>query len=219
MRAYNERLLLTLIRREIALPKAELARRTGLSAQTTSVIMRALEADGLLQRGTPVRGRIGQPSIPLSIDPDGAFFYGLHIGRRRAVMALLDFSGQVLQLWSREYRYPEPGELLAFIDSCLGREADLLKSTLRQRVAGFGVAIPFGLWHWADQAGAPPEVLNAWKQRNFRQTLAKLVSCPVFLQNDASAACNAELVFGSSVRDLHDLLYLYIDTFVGGASH
>ena len=45
MRAYNERLVLSLIRRSGPTSKAEIARLTGLSAQTVSVIMRALEAD------------------------------------------------------------------------------------------------------------------------------------------------------------------------------
>ena len=59
MRDYNERLVLSLVRRHGALAKSEIARMTGLSAQTVSVIMRALEQDGLLLRGEPVRGRIG----------------------------------------------------------------------------------------------------------------------------------------------------------------
>ena len=46
MRAHNERLVLSLIRRHGATAKADIARATGLSAQTVSVIMRALEADG-----------------------------------------------------------------------------------------------------------------------------------------------------------------------------
>src|SRR6218665_3234242 len=65
VRAYNERLVLSLVRRHGSQSKAEIARRTGLSAQTVSVIMRSLEKDGLLIRGAPVRGRVGQPSIPL----------------------------------------------------------------------------------------------------------------------------------------------------------
>lgn len=216
MRAYNERLILTVVRREGALPKAELARRTGLSAQATSVIMRSLESDGLLQRQTPVRGRVGQPSVPMAIAPQGAFFYGLHIGRRRAEMVLLDFGGQMRKLWHCEYRYPASDALLAFVSSCLAEESKLLDSTARQRVAGFGVAMPFGLWFWADQAGAPQNVLNEWKQRNFRVKLSTLMACPVFLQNDASAACSAELVFGDSDANLQDLVYFYVDTFVGG---
>ena len=38
VRAYNERLVLSLVRRHVSLPKSEIARRTGLSAQTASVI-------------------------------------------------------------------------------------------------------------------------------------------------------------------------------------
>ena len=48
VRLYNERLVLSLIRRHASLPKAEIARLTGLSAQTISVIMRQLETDGLV---------------------------------------------------------------------------------------------------------------------------------------------------------------------------
>ena len=68
---------------------------TGLSAQTVSVIMRALEQEGLLLRGEPVRGRIGQPSVPMSLDADGAFFVGLKVGRRSADLTLIDFMGRV----------------------------------------------------------------------------------------------------------------------------
>ena len=61
VRAYNERLVLSLVRRNAGLSKADIARLSGLSAQTVSVIMRALEKDGLLMRGTPVRGKVGKP--------------------------------------------------------------------------------------------------------------------------------------------------------------
>ena len=77
MRDYNERLVLSLVRQHSALAKTDIARMTGLSAQTVSVIMRALEQDGLLLRGAPLRGKIGQPSIPMSLAADGAFFLGL----------------------------------------------------------------------------------------------------------------------------------------------
>ena len=82
MRAYNERLVLSIVRRDDGLAKSDIARLTGLSAQTVSVIVRGLEADGLLMRGEPVRGKIGQPSVPMRLVPEGAFFFGLKIGRR-----------------------------------------------------------------------------------------------------------------------------------------
>ena len=44
MRQLNERLVLTLLRRFGPMPKSAIARLTGLSAQTVSVIIRALDA-------------------------------------------------------------------------------------------------------------------------------------------------------------------------------
>ena len=69
MRDHNERLVLSLVRRHGSLAKSDIARMTRLSAQTVSVIMRELEDDGLLLREEPVRGKIGQPSIPMSPTP------------------------------------------------------------------------------------------------------------------------------------------------------
>jgi hypothetical protein len=89
VRAYNERLILSFVRRHGSLPKAEITKLTGRSAQTISVIVRALEADGLLPRMEPRRGRIGQPSVPLRLDPDGAYSLGLKIGRRSANLILM----------------------------------------------------------------------------------------------------------------------------------
>ena len=82
MRAHNERLVLSLIRKHGPMAKAAIARITGLSAQTVSVIMRALEADGLLVKGEPVRGKVGQPSVPMGLRAEGAYFLGLKVGRR-----------------------------------------------------------------------------------------------------------------------------------------
>src|SRR5262249_34990328 len=95
MRDSNERLVLSLVRPHGSLAKTEIARMTGLSAQTVSVIMRELEEEGLLFRQEPVRGKIGQPSIPMALNPDGAYFLGLKIGRRSAELVLIDFLGKV----------------------------------------------------------------------------------------------------------------------------
>ena len=115
MRAQNERLVLSLVRQHGALAKSDIARITGLSAQTVSVIMRALEQDGLLLRGEPLRGRIGQPSVPMSLNPKGAFFLGLKIGRRSVDLTLVDFLGRVLATERQIYRYPTPSAVVAFV--------------------------------------------------------------------------------------------------------
>ncbi|TMV63445.1 FCD domain-containing protein [Thioclava sp. BHET1] len=67
IRAYNERLVLSLLRRHEALAKSDLARISGLSAQTVSVIMRGLEAEGLIWRRQGKGTFIGQPPDPTGL--------------------------------------------------------------------------------------------------------------------------------------------------------
>ena len=95
VRLYNERLVCrcskTLHR---SLSKAEIARLTGLSTQTCSVIVKQLEEEELVLRAQPLRGKVGQPAITQS-NPEGAFSIGLNFGRRRAELVLMDFGGAV----------------------------------------------------------------------------------------------------------------------------
>ncbi len=215
MRAHNERLVLSLVRQQGALSKSDIARITGLSAQTVSVIMRSLEQDGLLLRGEPVRGRIGQPSVPMSLAPGGAYFFGLKIGRRSADLALVDFLGRVRGARRKVYRYPTPDTVVAFVAEALPALLAALPAGHRDRVGGLGVAMPFQLWNWVDYIGAPQAAMDVWRDRDVQAELAALAGMPVYVQNDATAACGAELVFGTGDRPM-DFLYFYFGYFIGG---
>ena len=215
MRAHNERLVLSLVRQQVALAKSDIARISGLSAQTVSVIMRSLEQDGLLLRGEPQRGRIGQPSVPMSIAPEGAYFLGLKIGRRSADLALVDFVGRVRGARRQVYRYPTPDAVVAFVAEALPALIALVPKAQRGRIGGMGVAMPFQLWNWVQYIGAPQAEMDAWRNRDVQAELAALSGMPVYVQNDATAACGAELVFGTGERP-KDFLYFYFGYFIGG---
>ncbi|UUV08484.1 ROK family transcriptional regulator [Ruegeria sp. YS9] len=215
MRARNERLVLSLVRRHQALAKSELARMTGLSAQTVSVIMRQLEKDGLLLRGEPVRGKVGQPSVPMRLNPDGAFFFGLKVGRRSTELVLTDFVGNVRQRKRRTYDYPTPKATLEFSTQSLGKMMSSMSPEAKGRIAGLGIAMPFYLWDWAQALQVPQEEMDPWRVSDLKADLAGRLDMPVFLQNDATAACGAELVFGPADGP-RDFLYFYIGFFIGG---
>jgi predicted NBD/HSP70 family sugar kinase len=215
VRAYNERLVLSLVRRLSSLPKAEIARSTGLSAQTASVIVKALESDGLLLRMEPNRGRVGQPSVPLKLNPDGAYALGLHIGRRTASLMMMDFIGSVRDQIRCSFAYPDVGDLLAFTADSLTEITGKLSSEQKQRIAGLGVAVPFELWNWRSEVGAPHSSLEAWRNCNLQVELESLSGLPVSISNDATAACGAELTFGSG-RAYEDFLYIFVGYFAGG---
>ncbi len=215
LRAYNERLVLSLVRRFGNLAKADIARSTGLSAQTVSVIMRSLEKDGLLLRGPTTKGRVGQPSVPMSLNPRGAFSIGLKVGRRTADIILIDFLGNILLHVHRAFDFSLPKGILEFVTSGAQKISEFLSPDEMARVAGIGIAAPFEMWNWAYEVGAPQAELDAWRDFDLTAEVAKLVAYPVFLQNDATSACGAELVFGAGPK-YSNFLYFYIGSFVGG---
>src|SRR5690606_21021590 len=119
----------------------------GLTAQTIGLITARLDEDQLLTREAPVRGKVGQPSVPIGLNPDGAFAIGIKIGRRSADWLLVDFTGRVRDRLVLDYPFPDSETLLPVIEANMNQ---LLRSLggLRSRVVGVGVAAPFQLGGW-----------------------------------------------------------------------
>ena len=215
VRLYNERLLLSLVRRFGSLSKIEVARLTGLSVQSTSAIMNRLQAEGLLKREAPLRGRVGQPTIPMSIDPEGAYSLGLKIGRRSCDLVLVDFRGAICQRAYRAYSFPTPNTVLAFVRDSVPSLAGSLSASQKQRIVGLGVAAPFELWSWETEIGAPQGAMNVWRHFDAESEIAAACAYPTTLCNDGTAACAAEFFFGRCWRH-RDFLYFFVGEFLGG---
>lgn len=214
LRDQNARLLLSFIRRHGAMPSAELARRTGLSAQTVSNIVRALETDGLLQRGEAVKGRVGKPSVPMSLSPKGTYGLGLSVGRRSLEMTLVDFVGR--QIDSEMAPYPYPSKSFVFDFACKQTTALLQRNKIdRDKVAGLGLARPNRIWEWGEFVGAPQSEMLEWRDLDLEGELAALTGFSIVPGNDATAACVAEHLLGRG-HELSDFAYIFIGSFVGG---
>lgn len=202
----NERQILSLIRRRGPLPRALLAQETGVSPQAITNLSRKLIQNGFLAEEEVVRGKVGQPSTPLALAPGGAMFLGLKIGRRLVELALVDFVGQIKVHRQEIYGHPTPGRVLAFARQGI---ATLMGATPEPgRIAGLGIAVPFRLWDWGAE-------MTAWHDVDLAACLSGDLPFPVFLENDASTACAAELIFGRSALP-RDFVHVYVAHFAGG---
>ena len=96
----------------------------------------------------------------MSLDPEGAFFLGAKVGRRSLDFVLVDFVGGIRHRAATAYpfptvrrdRRPDPSAEVAACEALLGDRAD--------RIAGLGLAMPFELWSWAEEIGAPEAELG-----------------------------------------------------------
>ncbi|MEM8569793.1 MAG: ROK family transcriptional regulator [Pseudomonadota bacterium] len=214
VRAHNERLIMSVVQRHGEMPGTEIAKATGLSAQTVSNILRKLQDEGFLLRRSPKRGRVGKPSVPIAVDPDGALAFGLKIGRRSADLALTNMHGDILAQSQTTYRYPMPEAMLNYLSEGFENLASSLTAYQRRRICGIGIAAPSEIWSWVDVLGAPEE-FTIWREIDFPGEAARITDLPLFTENDATAACQAEHIFGRG-REFSDYAYFFIGSFIGG---
>ena len=215
VRDHNERLLLSLIQRHGGQPASDLAKRAGLSPPTVSSILRRLEMEGIVIRGEPVRGKVGKPSTPMLIHSDGAFSFGLKIGRRSAELALIDLGGAMRHERSTTYSRPLPDTVFAFLQEGISEITAQLTSDQKKRVCGLGVAVSFEIWNRSEQANVDRAEYPEWQSVDLCQALHGQTGLPVSILNDATAACQAEHTFGRG-KEFQDYAYFFIGAYIGG---
>ena len=218
MRQFNERIVLQTIRHHGAIAKADIARLTQLSTQTVSIIVNRLEADGLLIKQDRVRGKIGQPSVPLSLNPNGAFSLGLQVGRRSLEVVVTDFLGLTRHQLQFIYPYPDPEVVLPNIKLALAQ----MQQTMGEdwaRTVGIGLTAPLSMHKWSnllgDSSPQSAQALKSWEHFDLLGAVQALTNLPVEFAKDTTSACMAEMLQGHGIS-VNNFLYVFVGTFVGG---
>ena len=215
MRAYNRRMILNLIRQNGAQPKAEMARATGLSAQTVSVIVNELLKERLVRKEEKVRGYVGQPYTPISLNPGGALSIGLKIGRPSLELTLVNFIGGVEYYSSVQYDAPMRDDVIGHIEREFAKLFARTSDRQRQRIVGVGVAMPGQIGEWTEEIGLAPGDLDDWTGFDITGAIGSIANLPVEIFNDGTAACAAEMQVGDSLTQ-PCALYIFLGSFIGG---
>lgn len=134
----------TLLRAEKPMSRADLAKETGLTKATLSLLASMLIDSGVVQEGEPVVSTTyGRPSTPLEIHGGSIAGIGLQINTDGYGCLALDLNGDTLgQEWvSEDMTGTDPYEIFAKLDAM----AFPLESRLKRRgckVVGAGLALP-----------------------------------------------------------------------------
>ena len=215
VRDHNERLLLSLLQRNGPMPGSDLSKLAALSPPTVSSILRRLEGEGILERGDPVRGKVGKPSIPMRLASNGVFSFGLKIGRRSTDLVLIDLNGELREERQFTYPVPVPADIFAFLEDGVRDITDAMDPDHAARICGIGIAAPFELWNWPDPGMDMSAALAPWEAIDLRAEAQARTQLPVLLLNDATAACQAEHTYGRG-KEFRDYAYFFIGAFIGG---
>lgn len=209
---HNQRVTLHAIRINGPVTRAELARTTGLTAQSVANIARRLIKEGLVVEAGHARGARGQPATRLRINAEGCFAIGLNVDRDHVTMILLDFEGRVRSRISREIAFAAPAAVRAFAARGLKRLlADAEVS--RADVIGVGVAFPDDLTR--TRLPDQPDEYSVWARTPVDRLVGDALGLPVIVENDAAAAAIGELQFGAG-HTYRNFFYLLVTAALGG---
>ncbi|WP_027183698.1 ROK family transcriptional regulator [Desulfovibrio inopinatus] len=215
LRRFNERLVLRALRRMGEASKADLARFAGLTSAAVGGIVASLQDQNLIHHAGKRQGQRGQPATMLQLNARGVYGIGVRLDRTCIETALIDFDGKVHHRVFRETLLPSPELALTLVQNDIDQMLGILGPRRRQRLSGIGLAMPFNLDCWLRELDLPEQVFQEWTGVHFGQMLEAAVDFPVFLENDGTAACIAELLYGVG-RQMDDFLYIYLGPAVGG---
>lgn len=210
MRRFNERLILSAVRRLGGASKAELSRVTALSAQAVVRIVDELEAEGMLVQAGKRKGGMGQPATIFQINGKRGHTLGIEVGRNALTMVLLDFDGGCKALDRVPISFPSVRFVLNQIERF--SQAQALGST---NFMGVGIAMPWFLGEWRDEMGISDAQASEWHDPAVETRLRDGIAWPVHFENDGNAATLAQSLCGAA-RDIDDFLSVHLGTFVGG---
>lgn len=214
-RVHNLRTALELVRLTGPVSRAEIARQTGLTAQTVSNLVTVLLEQGLLLESGHRQGPRGRSSTLLELAADGAYSIGLDLDRGHLTGLLVDLSGQVRARVHRELAFPNPE---AALDLMVSSVDELAAAVETRRVWGVGVGFPGPL---RISEGVVDNIINTegfpgWENVSVRELLGRRVEFDVFLENNATAAAMGESYYGAG-RTLDSYFYAFLGVGLGGA--
>ncbi len=212
-RAHNRRAVIETIRLNGQRTRAEVARLTALTPQTVSNIAAELLDGGMLLAGEPMReGARGQPAIPLSINPDGAYSLGIQLDTQSLIAVAVDLAGQCRARVEAPVQRPDPQLALPLIEEVVGRlRAD--SGIDWGRVLGLGLVMP-GPFGVEGMSSVGPTTLPGWEEVDAAAQLERRLDLPVLLEKDATAAAIGERLYGRAAA-LRNFVYLFIGAGLG----
>jgi predicted NBD/HSP70 family sugar kinase len=203
--------LLRLIREEVAVTRADLARVTGLARSTVAQRVDALLAQGLVYEagGTSTGGR---PPTVLAFNRVAGVVLVADLGATHARVAVSDLTGAPL------------AELAADLDIALGPEhalewvagrfTELLDEIGRSPgdVRGIGVGVP-GPVEFASGRPVNPPIMPGWDDFPIPDWFASRYRAPVLVDNDVNIMARGE--HWMHWREIEHLLLIKVGTGIG----
>jgi predicted NBD/HSP70 family sugar kinase len=203
--------ILELVRSELAVTRADLVARSGLSRSTVSQRLDQLLEHGLITdaEGASTGGR--RPST-FAFNPNGGVVLAAGLGATHARLAVTDLAGTMLADRAADLDIGAgPERVLSWVED---QFAELLAeiAATPARLRGIGLGIPAPVEVMTGKPVSPP-LMPGWDSYPIAEHLAGRFPVPVLVDNDVNVMALGEQ--RTHYRDVANLLFLKIGTGIG----
>jgi predicted NBD/HSP70 family sugar kinase len=212
LRAMNERTVLETLRACGPISRAEVARQTGISRPTVSLVLRTLLEDGLVRETELETGRPHYGAVYYEADPEAALVLGVDFGSRAVRVALCDLAGEVRAREEMRSSGSVEERIDVLASSCrsLLRRTKLPGDLLENAV----VALP-AVVSPADGSVSAAD-LPGLSAGDLREQLERALRAPATLENDVNLAALGEQRRGVA-QGVADFAFLLVGAGLGAA--
>lgn len=211
IRAINRSTILNVIKAHGAIPRAEIARLTGLSPATVSAISTELIEENLVFEKETGDSSGGRRPIMLAINPHGGCVVGIKVMEDHAIGALTDLEATPLGKQSYPLKDTSPEGVSRALSELV---AELMKESEKPSPRLMGVGV--GLAGIVDsvQGLVRQSPFFGWTDIPLREMIQTQVQVPVYLDNDVNTLAFAEKWFGAG-RGIDNFLVVTFGRGIG----
>lgn len=211
IRAINRSTILNTIKSHGAIPRAEIARLTGLSPATVSGIAAELIQENLVFEKETGDSSGGRRPIMLAINPHGGCVVGIKVMEDHAIGALTDLEATPLGKLSYPFSDISPEGVAQALSELV---AELLHATESPAPNLMGIGVGLAGIVDSGQGLVRQSPFFGWNDVPLRELIQSKVNVPVYVDNDVNTLAFAERWFGAG-RGINDFLVVTIGRGIG----
>lgn len=203
----NRGMVLQMILLEMAVTRADISRRLGLTKTTlTNIVSELIESGVVIEadNGTAEPSGAGRKSIQLDVGAGAPLICGILLQRRCIVTAVSDLKGRIVAQENHDYHKELSHDTLKEIITAQFRS---ISSKVSNRIFAVGISSLGPIDVHRGLLLQPQRFYTEKSNFPLVDFVRELTQVPVFLCHDVSAAALAEKIFGS-MRDESNFIYL-----------
>ena len=210
---FNKIVVLNIIRQENEISRADIVKKTGLSAPTvTRIVDSLIQNEALVEEVGVGESSGGRPPMIVRFSGNNNFVIGIDLGRTHIQGVVANLNGDTI--FSKDTAVSTEGTFDLDISLVINLITDLISNSgvLPNKLLGIGLAVAGFVNQLTDKVEFSPNF--GWNMVNVKALLEEEFNIPIHVDNVSRVMAMGELIYGLGQK-INDFIYVNIGYGIG----